>query len=124
MENLLRRGERSHDGKSEPTDNSAQLAFSPNVNGISKLNSGQEQEFVASLVNGGIDPINVFPLGPSNDDGSESNNYSPLWNAHISLWTPKAIQEGKVQSSLFQKRAHEAIRSTRGDRCCYRISRG
>jgi len=87
-------------GKSEPTDDSALLAFSPNVNGISKLNSGQEQGFVASLVNGGIDPINVFPLGPSNDDGSESNNYSPLWDAHISLWTPKAIQEGKVHRIL------------------------
>ena len=87
-------------GKSEPTDNSALLAFSPNVNGISKLNSGQEQGFVASLVNGGIDPINVFPLGPNNDDSSESNNYSPLWDAHISLWTPKAIQEGKVHRIL------------------------
>ena len=87
-------------GKSEPTDNSALLAFSPNVNGISKLNSGQEQGFVASLVNGGIDPINVFPLGPNNDDSSESNNYSPLWDAHITLWTPKAIQEGKVHRIL------------------------
>jgi hypothetical protein len=87
-------------GKSEPTDDSALLAFSPNVNGISKLDSGQEQGFVASLSNGGIDPINVFPLGPDNDNSSESNNYSPLWDAHISLWTPKAIAEGKVRRIL------------------------
>lgn len=87
-------------GKSEPTDDSALLAFSPNVNGISKLDSGQEQGFVASLTNGGIDPINVFPLGPNNQDSSESNNYSPLWDAHISLWTAKAIQEGKVHRIL------------------------
>ena len=87
-------------GKSEPTDDSALLGFSPNVNGISKLDSGQEQGFVASLSNGGIDPINVFPLGPNNQDSSESNNYSPLWDAHISLWTPKAIQEGKVHRIL------------------------
>ena len=87
-------------GKSEPTDNSALLAFSPNVNGISKLDSGQEQGFVASLSNGGIDPINVFPLGPNNQDSSESNNYSPLWDAHISLWTAKAIQEHKVHRIL------------------------
>src|SRR5271155_906264 len=87
-------------GKSEPADDSALLAFSPNVNGISKLDSGQEQGFVASLSNGGIDPINVFPLGPDNDDSSESNNYSPLWDAHISLWTLKAIQEGKVHRIL------------------------
>jgi len=87
-------------GKSEPTDNSALLGFSPNVNGISKLDSGQEQGFVASLSNGGIDPINVFPLGPDNDNSSESNNYSPLWDAHISLWTPQAINEGKVHRIL------------------------
>ena len=87
-------------GKSEPTDDSALLGFSPNVNGISKLDSGQEQGFVASLSNGGIDPINVFPLGPDNDNSSESNNYSPLWDAHISLWTPKAINEGKVHRIL------------------------
>jgi hypothetical protein len=87
-------------GKSEPTDDSALLGFSPNVNGISKLDSGQEQGFVASLSNGGIDPINVFPLGPNNQDSSQSNNYSPLWDAHISLWTPKAIQEGKVHRIL------------------------
>ena len=87
-------------GKSEPTDDSALLGFSPNVNGISKLDSGQEQGFVASLSNGGIDPINVFPLGPNNQDSSESNNYSPLWDAHISLWTPKAIREGKVHRIL------------------------
>ena len=87
-------------GKSEPTDNSALLGFSPNVNGISTLDSGQEQGFVASLSNGGIDPINVFPLGPDNNNSSESNNYSPLWDAHISLWTPNAIQQGKVHRIL------------------------
>jgi len=96
-------------GKSEPTDDSALLAFSPNVNGISKLNSGQEQGFVSSLVNGGIDPINVFPLGPNNDDSSESNNYSPLWDAHISLWTPKAIQEGKVHRILSMEEQKQLI---------------
>ncbi len=87
-------------GHSEPADDSALLGFSPNANGITKLDSGQEQGFAASLANGGIDPINVFPLQPRNDDSSESNNYSPLWDAHISLWTPKAIQEGKVHRIL------------------------
>ena len=87
-------------GKSEPTDDSALLGFSPNANGVTKLDSGQEQGFAASLSNGGIDPINVFPLGPDNDNSSESNNYSPLWDAHVSAWTPKAIQEGKVHRIL------------------------
>lgn len=96
-------------GKSEPTDDSALLGFSPNVNGISKLDSGQEQGFVASLSNGGIDPINVFPLGPDNEDSSESNNYSPLWDAHISLWTPKAIEEGKVHRILSMEEQKQLI---------------
>jgi hypothetical protein len=87
-------------GKSESTDNSALLGFSPNANGITKLDSGQEQGFAASLSNGGIDPINVFPLGPDNENSAESNNYSPLWDAHVSAWTPKAIQEGKVHRIL------------------------
>ena len=96
-------------GKSEPTDDSALLGFSPNVNGIAKLDSGQEQGFVASLSNSGIDPINVFPLGPNNDDSSESNNYSPLWDAHISLWTSKAIQEGKVHRILSMEEQKQLI---------------
>ena len=87
-------------GKSEPSDDSALLGFSPNANGITTINSGQEQGFAASLANGGIDPINVFPLGPENDNSSDSNNYSPLWDAHISAWTPKAMQEGKVHRIL------------------------
>jgi hypothetical protein len=87
-------------GKSEPTDDSALLGFSPNANGLTKLDSGQEQGFAASLANGGIDPINVFPLGPENDNSSESNNYSPLWDAHVSAWTPKAIREDKVHRIL------------------------
>ncbi len=49
-------------GHSEPEDDSALLGFSPVVNGLTKLDSGQEQGFAASLANGGIDPIKVFPL--------------------------------------------------------------
>jgi hypothetical protein len=96
-------------GKSEPGDNSALLGFSPNVNGITTLNSGQEQGFSASLANGGIDPINVFPLPPDNDDPSETNNYSPLWDAHISLWTDKAIKEGKVHRILSMNEQKQLI---------------
>jgi hypothetical protein len=96
-------------GKSEPTDNSALLGFSPNANGITKLDSGQEQGFAASLSNGGIDPINVFPLGPNNDDSSETNNYSPLWDAHVSAWTPKAMREGKVHRILSMEEQKQSI---------------
>jgi len=83
-------------GRSEPSDDSALLGFSPVVNGLTDTESHQDQGFADSLANGGIDPINVFPLPPRNEDSSETNNYSPLWDAHVSMWTPVAIQSGKV----------------------------
>lgn len=84
-------------GKSLPTDPSALLGFSPVLNGISDTATGQHQGFLASLANNGIDPINVFPIGPDNDNASKDNNYSPLWDAHVSMWTDEAIAENKVR---------------------------
>lgn len=83
-------------GQSLPTDHSALLAFSPVLNGRTDEGSGQDQGFSTSLAHGGIDPINVFPIGPDNDNRSSNNNYSPLWDAHVSMWTDKAIAEHKV----------------------------
>jgi hypothetical protein len=82
-------------GHSLPSEKSALLGFSPNANGITDITTGQGQGFAYSLANNGADPINVFPYGPSNDDPSLQNNYSPLWDAHVSLWTDKAIKENK-----------------------------
>ncbi|MBC7805154.1 MAG: hypothetical protein H7145_03285 [Akkermansiaceae bacterium] len=87
-------------GKSTPSDTSALLGFSPVLNGISDVRTGQHQGFVASLSNGGIDPINIFPFPPSNNDASSSNNYSPLWDAHVSMWTEDAIKNKKVRRIL------------------------
>jgi hypothetical protein len=64
---------------------------------ISDTSTGQFQGFAASLANGGIDPINIFPIPPSNDDASSENNYSPLWDAHVSMWTDEAIEAKKVR---------------------------
>jgi len=84
-------------GMAEPSENSALLGFSPVLNGITDPKSGQDQGFADSIANGGIDPINVFPIGPSNDDRSDNNNYSPMWDAHVSMWTDAAIAENKVR---------------------------
>ncbi len=84
-------------GKSSPTDRSAFLSFSPNANGITDASTGQGQGFSYSIRNGGVDPINVFPLPPSNNEYSVTNNYSPLWDANVSQWTQKAFNEGKVR---------------------------
>ena len=84
-------------GQSRPGDNSALLGFSPVLNGTTVKGSGQDQGFSTSLANGGIDPINVFPIPPRNGDRSRNNNYSPLWDAHVSMWTPAAVRAGKVR---------------------------
>jgi len=84
-------------GKSMAGDGSALLGFAPVANGITDVSTGQAQGFAASLANGGIDPINVFPIAPANDDPSLSNNYSPLWDAHVMVWTDAAIKAGKVR---------------------------
>lgn len=84
-------------GKSEPSADSALLGFSPVLNGITDPKTGEDQGFADSLANGGIDPINVFPVGPSNDDRSDGNNYSPMWDAHVSMWTDAAIAAKKVR---------------------------
>ena len=82
-------------GKSLPGEKSALLGFSPVLNGRTDKGSGQDQGFSTALANG-VDPINVFPIGPDNDNPSRENNYSPLWDAHVSMWTPAAIDKGKV----------------------------
>jgi hypothetical protein len=83
-------------GRSLPGEKSALLAFSPVLNGRTDKGSGEDQGFSTALANGGIDPINVFPIGPDNDNPSRENNYSPLWDAHVSMWTQAAIDAGKV----------------------------
>lgn len=86
-------------GKSLPGEKSALLGFSPVLNGRTDKGSGEDpgedQGFSTALANG-VDPINVFPIGPDNENRSRENNYSPLWDAHVSMWTQAAIDAGKV----------------------------
>jgi hypothetical protein len=82
-------------GRSLPGEKSALLGFSPVLNGRTDEGFGQDQGFSTALANG-VDPINVFPIPPENDDAARTNNYSPLWDAHVSMWTARAIREGKV----------------------------
>lgn len=84
-------------GKSLPSDASARLGFSPVLNGKTDINSRDDQGFSTSLRNGGIDPINIFPIPPNNSDRSANNNYSPLWDVHVNMWTPAAIAAGRVK---------------------------
>src|SRR5215472_2027852 len=58
-------------GKSLPGEKSALLGFSPVLNGRTDKGSGQDQGFSTALANV-IDPINVFPIGPDNDNRSHA----------------------------------------------------
>jgi hypothetical protein len=51
-------------------------------------------KFINSLRNGG-DLLNVFGDFPTLTDPRHADAYSPLWDAQLGLWTPKAIKEGK-----------------------------
>ena len=82
-------------GESLPEEESALLGFSPVLNGRTDKGSGEDQGFSTALANG-VDPINVFPTSPDNDKSSRENNYSPLWDAHVSMWTQAAIDAGKA----------------------------
>ena len=84
-------------GASRPADRSALLGFSPVLNGVTDTKTVQDQGFAASIANGGIDPINVFPIDPDNANRAETNNYSPLWDAHVSMWTDAAVRGGKTR---------------------------
>jgi hypothetical protein len=49
--------------------------------------------FIDALRNGG-DLLNVFGDFPTLTDPRHADAYSPLWDAQLGLWTPKAVSEG------------------------------
>jgi hypothetical protein len=81
-------------GQSTTFDESALLAFSPVANGETGTNNPERQGLNSTIVDGDLDPINVFPLDPENTKQFD-NNYSPMWDAHINMWTEEAIAAGK-----------------------------
>lgn len=84
-------------GQNRPSDRSSLLGFSPTLNGPLEPGRGTEQGFSSSIANNGIDPVNVFPIRPDNDNRSQSNNYSPMWDAHVNQWTLAALRANKVR---------------------------
>jgi len=81
-------------GQSNVFDQSALLGFSPNANGETGASNPQRQGLNSTIVDGDLDPVNVFPLDPDNDR-RYLNNYSPMWDAHVSEWTEEAIASGQ-----------------------------
>lgn len=100
-------------GVSTPESTSTLFGFSPVVNGITDLDSPERQslgftitqtvpgtffpigvgDIPAGTAERPVDPINVFPFDPVNNQG-QLNNYSPMWDAHLNMWTQEAIDQG------------------------------
>jgi len=62
----------------------ARLGFSPNVNGVFSGPNGS-QGLNVSATDQTIDPVNVFPIDPTDP------TYSPMWDVHLNMWTSAAI---------------------------------
>jgi len=62
----------------------SRLGFSPNVNGIFSGPDGS-QGLNVSATDQTIDPVNVFPIDPTDP------TYSPMWDVHLNMWTSEAI---------------------------------
>ncbi|HEY2076271.1 MAG TPA: hypothetical protein VGH53_08030 [Streptosporangiaceae bacterium] len=60
---------------------------------VSQDASAANTSFINSLRNGG-DLLNVFGDFPTETDPRHADAYSPLWDAQLGLWTPKAVSAG------------------------------
>src|SRR6516225_2796229 len=77
-------------------------ASNPNAQGFVHLvKDGHAAEDASAgntaLINalrGGGDLLNVFGDFPTLSDPRHAQAYSPLWDAQLGLWTPKAVQQG------------------------------
>jgi hypothetical protein len=61
--------------------------------GVSEDASASNTAFINGLRNGG-DLLNVFGDFPTLSDPRHADAYSPLWDAQLGLWTPKAVSAG------------------------------
>ncbi|HEX6520073.1 MAG TPA: hypothetical protein VF070_08690 [Streptosporangiaceae bacterium] len=60
---------------------------------VSEDASLSNTSFINALRNGG-DLLNVFGDFPTLSDPRHADAYSPLWDAQLGMWTPKAVSEG------------------------------
>ena len=75
-------------------DDSALLGSSPTGNGETGAGKPDRQGLNSTIVDDDRHPVNVFPLDPDNRTRKD-NDYSSLWDAHVSMWTDAAIAAGE-----------------------------
>ena len=81
-------------GKNTLADKSVNRGFALVANGETGIDNPGRQGLASTIIDGGLEPINVFQQDPQNDN-KESNNYSAMWDAHVLVWTDEAIAAGK-----------------------------
>lgn len=72
----------------------ARLGFAPTANGPTGVGNPQRQGLNSTIVDDDRAPNNVFPLDPNNAKRT-GNDYSPMWDAHVYVWTPQAEAAGE-----------------------------
>lgn len=80
-------------GKNTLADKSALRGFALVGNGPTGKDNPERQGLASTILDGGLEPINIFQQDPQND--IQNSNYSPMWDAHVFLWTDAAIAAGK-----------------------------
>jgi hypothetical protein len=73
---------------SDDKDTSAREAIIPIINGPRGVNNPQRQGLQSALLGEG-DPLNIIQEEPGD------NEYSPVWDIHLVVWTDAAIAAGK-----------------------------
>lgn len=65
------------------------LGFAPSANGIPDPSGNLGQGLNIATIDQAVDPVNVFPIQPTDP------RYTPMWDAHIYMWTADAIENDK-----------------------------
>jgi len=80
------------------------LGFSPNVNGLNIAEDGvsdfNRQGLGSTILDNDLDPVNIFPFDPDNTT-EEGNNYSPMWDAHLNMWTDEVVLDIEADNGLY-----------------------
>jgi hypothetical protein len=80
-------------GKNTLADPSVNRGFALVANGETGINNPERQGLNSTIIDGGLEPDNVFQQDPQND--LANSNYSAMWDAHVYLWTDLAIAAGQ-----------------------------
>ncbi len=80
-------------GKNTLADPSVNRGFALVANGETGIDNPGRQGLTSTIIDGGLEPINVFQQDPQND--TKNSNYSAMWDAHVLVWTDEEIAAGK-----------------------------